>query len=313
MLHLIWKAVAVLFLSALVMAASRYYLPVATKQIEANMPSTESSPLAPKPSISEECYASTVIKYKAGHGAANVSASRNVPERALGEPARGENLDFVALGYGGTLILRFEGAAVALPGTNDLEIVETTNGSWNCYNYEEKAAIYVSQQLVSAANQVDNSLFQYVGESCNHGVFIDVHAATGFDYFTMVKIVDITPPYAQLPDRDGYDVDGIVALHAACFNPLSTSDNQIFSDFSVFPNPSKGLVNIEFTSLESAHVDILIFDMQGRLVKSIFNGKVAEGESQRLVFDGRTLAAAPYTVQAWAAGKSVTKQLIITP
>lgn len=244
--------------------------------------------------------------------ASKAGAGTLLIERALGEPTRGDNFDFVALGYRGTLILGFDGAALALAGVNDLEIVETTNGPWNCHNYEERAEIYVSQQLVSQANEVDNSLFQYVGESCNHGVFLDVHAATGFDYFTMVKIVDITPPHAQLPDRDGYDVDGIVALQAACFEPSQVEESLVFSKFTVFPNPANGEVSVAFSSLQTEQVDIMIFDAQGRFVRNIFSQVAKAGEGYNATLDGHTLAAGTYIVQAWVAGKSVSRRLLIT-
>lgn len=158
-----------------------------------------------------ECYAADVLLYEPGEG--NIPEDRMDPTKALGEPDRGDNLNFVALGFGGTLILSMDGEAKALPGVDDLEIVETTFGNNDCESYEERADIYVSQQVVEDASEIDDTQFVYVGESCTNGEFFDVFEATGFTYFTLVKIVDVTPEEAQFPDRDGYDVDGLVALN----------------------------------------------------------------------------------------------------
>lgn len=161
--------------------------------------------------VEEECYGHASLVYEPGEG--NIPADRSNPEQSLGAPERDDTINFVALGFGGTLVIGFDEAAIALPGQDDLEVVETTFGTQTCNSYEERADIYVSQQVVTDASEIDDTLFEYVGESCTNGEFFDVYAATGFEYFTLVKIVDVTPEAAQLPNRDGYDVDGIVALH----------------------------------------------------------------------------------------------------
>jgi len=157
-----------------------------------------------------ECYASEVLLY-APEG--TIPADRMDPTKALGEPQRDNTLNFVTLGFNGTLILSMDGQAQALPGVDDLEVVETTFGNKTCSNFEERADVYVSQQVVSDPDDIDDSQFVYVGQSCTNGAFFDVFEETGFSYFTLVKIVDVTPEAAQLPGRDGYDVDGVVALN----------------------------------------------------------------------------------------------------
>lgn len=163
------------------------------------------------PVIEDECYGHSILSYEPGEG--NIPANRMNPEQALGAPERTNTLNFVSLGFGGTLIIGLDEAGIALPGVDDLEVVETTFGNKTCQNYEERAAVYVSQQVVSDPSEVDHNLFHYVGESCTNGAFFDVYEETGLEYFTLVKLVDVTPEAAQFPNRDGYDVDGIVALN----------------------------------------------------------------------------------------------------
>lgn len=158
----------------------------------------------------DECYASDVLLY-APEG--TIAPGRMDPTKALGEPQRDDTENFVSLGFGGTLILSMDGQAQALPGVDDLEVVETTFGNQTCNSYEERADVYVSQQVVTDSADIDDSQFVYVGQSCTNGAFFDVYEETGFSYFTLVKIVDVTPEAAQLPGRDGYDVDGVVALN----------------------------------------------------------------------------------------------------
>ncbi|MCA1750602.1 MAG: T9SS type A sorting domain-containing protein [Cryomorphaceae bacterium] len=157
-----------------------------------------------------ECYASEVLLY-APEG--TIPADRMDPTKALGAPQRDNTVNFATLGFNGTLILSMDGQAQALPGVDDLEVVETTFGNKTCSNFEERADVYVSQQVVSDPDDIDDSQFVYVGQSCTNGAFFDVFEETGFSYFTLVKIVDVTPEAAQLPGRDGYDVDGVVALN----------------------------------------------------------------------------------------------------
>ncbi len=157
----------------------------------------------------DNCYGHEVLVYERGSG--NVALARRDSSKALGEPERDDTINFVALGFGGKLIIGFEEAATAVEGQDDLEVVETSWGKANCQNYTERADVYVSQQVVDDADDIDETLFVYLGQSCTNGAFFDVHAATGgWEYFTMVKFVDASP---VVGNRDGFDVDGIVAMH----------------------------------------------------------------------------------------------------
>lgn len=157
-----------------------------------------------------ECYAAEALLY-APEG--EIPANRMDETKALGQPQGDDSENFVALGFGGTLILSMDGQAQALPDVNDLEVVETTFGVKTCTSYEERADVYVSQQIVADASEIDDSQFVLVGQSCTNGASFDVFGQTGFSYFTLVKIVDVTPEAAQLDGRDGYDVDGVIALN----------------------------------------------------------------------------------------------------
>lgn len=177
------------------------------------------SELNSNPSGQNECYGTDVLVYEPGTG--NIAAVRTDPTQALGAPQRDNSngaLNFVSLGFGGTLIIGLDESGLALPDVDDLEVVETTWNNKTCQSYEERADVYVSQQAVTDPSEIDDAQFVYVGQSCTNGASFDVYAETGFTYFNLVKIVDASP---VVGNRDGYDVDGIVTLNG-CQPQIST-------------------------------------------------------------------------------------------
>jgi len=53
------------------------------------------------------------------------------------------------------------------------------------------------------------------------------------------------------------------------FHSMIAVDNnaQVISNFNVFPNPSNGIINFEYTLQEEEHGEIQIFDIAGRLIQ----------------------------------------------
>ncbi len=179
--------------------------------------------------IEDPCYSSSVLDYIPGltdQGQPITNPLRLDPEKALGAPQLDDTYNFVSLGYGGYLIVGFSGAgAINGPG-DDILIAETTFGNNTFASYPERANIYVSQ------NDQDYFL---IGESfTNSASSFDIDAAgQGFTYITSVKIVDTTPIGSV--SEDGYDVDGVVALHG-CQDP----DPEIITCEGVFRTQTQG-------------------------------------------------------------------------
>ena len=55
---------------------------------------------------------------------------------------------------------------------------------------------------------------------------------------------------------------------------------------SVYPNPFSTSVNIDFNIDQAEEVNITVYDLYGRLVKSVFKGSMLAGD-QTLSWDGR--------------------------
>ena len=162
------------------------------------------------------CYATDVIEYVEGttKSGGSLPNDRDNPLNATGAPQDNNSINFVTLGYGGSIVLGFNGAIINNSG-NDFQIIETTYGSslsvYECSvlpkNYKEYADVYVSQ---------DGNDWHFIRTVCINDVDlqdprIDISDAdVDLDYINYVKIVNND----NLTDSgDGYEVDGIKILN----------------------------------------------------------------------------------------------------
>lgn len=236
-----------------------------------------------------ECYAAEVVEHIQGtskNGGA-VATNRTDATKALGEPERVDQLVFVSLGYGGSLTLAFDGAIPNGAG-DDIEIIETSYNTTSCAAYREYADVYVS---------VDGTDWFLAGTVCKFEPFIDISDAGAFPYVNFVRIVNND---SLTTTQDGFDVDGVVALHNCegvveeevdeedYTNPFADNNNsQTF--MSVYPNPTSSTTSIEFVPNNNEVTTVEVMDMNGRVVKTLLNEKVQAGESYKLNFDGSSL------------------------
>jgi hypothetical protein len=145
-----------------------------------------------------------------------VSAFRSNTDEALGMPENSdaettpENNNFVTLGFGGSIVLKFGYPIKNGPG-DDIFVVETTfnNAINNCSRYPERIRAYASQ---------DNCNWVYLGEGCQDTYF-DLQ---GLNWAQYVKLVDVTPLANFSNGGDAYDLDGIICLHGEETNPVPT-------------------------------------------------------------------------------------------
>jgi len=162
------------------------------------------------------CYAAEVISYnptKRNDGS-NVPEERRNAARALGAPEGDASLNFVSLGFGGEITLKFA-SPVANGEGNDLRIKESTAANQNCTRYPEKIQAFGSQ---------DGCHYIYLGEACQDAEF-DFGVMSWVQYIKLRDISPLSHPYGNAP-ADGYDVDGIECLNGAAQNP---GDDQLVS------------------------------------------------------------------------------------
>ncbi len=231
--------------------------------------------------IPGQCYATQVVEYVQGTtlNGGSIDLNRTDPNEATGAPERVDQLVFVSLGYGGSLTLAFDGSVPNGPG-DDIEVVETTYNNNSCGSYPEFADVYVS------VNMID---WIFVKTICRADGMVDISDADpNIAYVNYVKIVN-NNELSNTPDA--FDVDGVVAIHNCEVGGDEPSFTAIEaqSALSSYPSPTTGPATIEFKTAIAGKSTLDIIDMNGRLVRTIFNQNVVAGETYTVDFDGSDL------------------------
>jgi hypothetical protein len=97
------------------------------------------------------------------------------------------------------------------------------------------------------------------------------------------------------------------------FFDLTTGVNEIqsVSNFSIFPNPFSHSTSIKFNLLKSEKVSIKIFDLNGRLIKTLADNTFEEGEHQ-VELNADEVNPGIYFLQIQTGQFSKTEKLIVT-
>jgi hypothetical protein len=154
---------------------------------------------------SQTYYPKSVVYFDQGLTNTNSSvlSIRSDSSKSLGPPSNVDvengTLNFVSLGFGGTIIVYFETPIQVTPGTV-IRLYETTYG-YQCNSYPEIANVYVSKDSVN---------FVYLNQTCgnNNTVF---YPYSTIDTIQYIKIIDVSPVilFSSFSGADAYDLDGI--------------------------------------------------------------------------------------------------------
>ncbi|MFA5009724.1 MAG: PA14 domain-containing protein [Patescibacteria group bacterium] len=136
-----------------------------------------------------------------------VVEERSHPDKALGVAENNDTINFVSLGFGGSLVLHFNNYILDGAGA-DIAVTETSYGEPSDTNYPEKVEVFASQtgngtDWVSLGRGIQDQDFDLNG--------------SGLAWARYLKLVDVSNKAdAHFPaDADGYDIDGVAALHYA--------------------------------------------------------------------------------------------------
>ncbi len=231
-----------------------------------------------------------------------IAENRANPSKALGAPQKDDTMNFVSLGYGGSIVLCFDGAVMNGEG-DDLRITETSFGSPACANYSEYADVSVS---------IDGITWYPVGTGCMD-FNVDISNATmplPFIYFVKISNND-----TLTTTEDGYDVDGVEVLNGDC----ATIENRPVvasalptAEMTAWPNPSKGNdVNFSFTTYETGKATLELFNLEGQLVSKIFSGQVNAGEEKVTNFNTSAVPTGIYMSRLTTANGNVVSGKVI--
>jgi hypothetical protein len=238
------------------------------------------------------CSLQEIVSYTPGSrkNGTPVSSPRNNPENALGTPQNNNTINFTALGFGGTLVAKFDYVVFNQTG-NDLRVTETSFGNPSCNNYPEKARVSVS---------MDNVNWTELGEICQDGEF----DLGNVNYAQYIKIQDASPLSSNKfnGSADGYDVDAVMVLNNGCGTSsarLAQLDNTTTPDasmsISAFPNPMEDYTIVNFEGLENdADFNFQIMDAAGRVIRN--NNIRVSTANPTYLFDASELARGIYQV-----------------
>lgn len=92
-------------------------------------------------------------------------------------------------------------------------------------------------------------------------------------------------------------------------NQLSTVENTSSVEVLVYPNPFVNSINTSYTLDKDAQVQIELFDINGKLIKTVVNASQTAGE-HAVQIDGSTLSNGVYVVKVNIGGNVSSKQVI---
>jgi len=230
--------------------------------------------------------------------------ARTDETKSLNAPERVDQLVFTTLGYGGSLTFEFSGLIPNEDG-DDIEVVETSFNNPGCGSFPEFADVSVS---------VDGNTYYFVGTVCKGQPFVDISNAVDIDgepvSLGCASFVRVANNDEMSTTEDGFDVDGIVALHNCNGQPAT----QVLSEHAVIasqPNPSTGSSNVVFTVGETAPTTVEVYDMKGNKVSDLFNQIANKDQEYRVEFNGNGLPQGIYISRLVSGNEVVIHKLMI--
>lgn len=231
----------------------------------------------PEPDVFEFGYATEVIDFNQGtmKNGNPVALARSDVNSALGIPQNTNAINFVSLGFGGNITLKFDYVVFDQEGV-DLQIVETSYGNVSCTQYPERA------NVEGSLNGVD---WTDLNVSACQDVMVDINLIGALQY---IRVTDRSNASQFNGTADGYDLDGVVVLNAcdagSDISAKVIDDNNTPDETgitSVYPNPFKSLINVEISTAENDKSALIeLCNALGQIVKS---ERINVSESSRVI------------------------------
>lgn len=203
---------------------------------------------------------------------------------------------------------------VTYPCDGDVDLI-FTNGAYKEVNFTNFSTIqgFNLEVFLSTDDDISNGLGSHTQIS-TQPLQDDNGGMDQFDPITNDQIIDVS----GISDINMYDYViiqcttanvkwahaqlGAVASGSTCDNRVLSIDDNVFSNISLFPNPSKGKVTLKAQANENAQVSI--YNILGKVV---YNKKQSLNSEMNL----SNLKAGIYMVKISSEAKQTTKRLII--
>ena len=151
----------------------------------------------------------------------------------------------------------------------------------------------VGQECKFGLNGIDNEAGDGAGYGNNHIVNIDDSQAESYLY---IPFGSINPTFfSDWTPTPGVGVEDVISEFVLAQN---------------YPNPFNPVTNITFALPTSSDVSLTVYDMAGRMVKTLVNGYVNAG-SYDVTFDASNLASGVYFYQLNADNTNIVKKMVL--
>lgn len=224
------------------------------------------------PTAGSSIYANIVYSYTQGLTAsgAPVSPANTNMSQALGAPQNSDagSINFVSLGFGGSVTLEMERLIFQRTTGNEIQIVETSTGSPSCALNPERAQIYGS---------LNGTAWVLLGDVCNDGLVsiptsASILTSSGQYAIRYVTVNDISSLASFTGTANGYDLDGVIGFACATSAKFAEFSEELVSEYMesedivIFPNPTTGMFTVKISPLNENGI-IQIFNISGALIK----------------------------------------------
>lgn len=172
---------------------------------------------------------------------------------------------------------------------------------WDKFHFGD-TRIYIPVELPSFCGSINS--FSVIDSSAPYHMVI--HAVEQFDGKNYLHIeVDIP--------NDMYDAINYNIRFRIGYTPsgIEESGLAVIEGCEVYPNPSKGNAVIKYGLNQSSDISLSLYDIAGRLLKKIFNGKQEQGSHEFNLNQKDELADGIYFICLETGTNKVTKKLVI--
>lgn len=227
------------------------------------------------PASGSSVYANVFTNFSQGLNANSspVSLVNSNPSQALGAPQNSDiagSINFVSLGFGGSVTLEMERLIFKRTTGNEIQIVETSTGSPSCASSPERAQIYGS---------LNGTTWVLLGSVCNDGLVsiptsASLLASSGQYAIRYIKVTDISSLASFTGTANGYDLDGVIGFACSTSAKLAAQEEESNTELEesenesivIFPNPTNGLFTVKINPINENGI-IQIFNVSGALIK----------------------------------------------
>ena len=102
----------------------------------------------------------------------------------------------------------------------------------------------------------------------------------------------------------------MVTTGMAYDSQVGVEENESLTQLEVYPNPVNQFANINFSMTQKGAIDIALFDMLGRKITQVYEGKMNAG-NQSIILNAESLEDGLYFVKIQMNNQTITKKIVV--